>query len=166
MNILEQIKAEIERLHQEALQSADTEKVEKRLAWQRQVHFYEGKVSAYKSVLAFLDTLSQEKPSEDLKEELDRWRHHHFAGERDGLYSGEYLLRDSQLDIARHFAEWQKNKMMIDAVDATVSETTRIIPGCGSYTGAFQCKEIHIKVSEEFKKGEKVKALIIKKNRI
>lgn len=38
-----------------------------------------------------------------LEKELGRWRHKHFDGERDGNSSGEYLRRDSQLSIARHF---------------------------------------------------------------
>lgn len=46
-----------------------------------------------------------EHPEVNLEEEADKWRHHHFAGQRDGWYSGEYLTRESQLDIARHFYE-------------------------------------------------------------
>ena len=113
----------------------------------------------------------QEQPSEDLEKEIgsslneaaQKVEDYYDVGEEHG-----YLCchRGNIKDAFKAGAEWQKNKMLEDAVDATVSETTRIIPGCGSYTGAFQCKEIHIKVSEEFKKGEKVKVLIIKKNRI
>lgn len=44
-----------------------------------------------------------EQPEVDLEKELDQWRHEHFAGKRDGHYSGEYLERSSQLDLARHF---------------------------------------------------------------
>lgn len=45
----------------------------------------------------------QEHQEVDLEKELDQWRHEHFAGKRDGHYSGEYLERSSQLDIAHHF---------------------------------------------------------------
>lgn len=153
MNTIKLIKAELERRITEDYNSSDN-------------HDDEIAQGVCASLIAFLDTLSQEKPSEDLKEELDRWRHHHFAGERDGLlYSGEYLLRDSQLDIARHFAEWQKNKMLEGAINATVIETTQILPGCGSYTGEFRSKEIHLlKVPEGFKRGEKVKVIIVKED--
>lgn len=41
----------------------------------------------------------------DLEKELDTWRHNHFHGRRDDDYSGEYLERSSQLDIAKHFFE-------------------------------------------------------------
>lgn len=46
-----------------------------------------------------------EKIEELLEEELNQWRHKHFRGKRDGDYNGEYLERESQLDIARHFYE-------------------------------------------------------------
>lgn len=60
-------------------------------------------------LLSFLDTLEEksEIPTNlDLEKELESWRHNHFEGKRDGHYSGEYLERSSQLDIARHFAQW------------------------------------------------------------
>lgn len=40
-----------------------------------------------------------------LEEELDKWRHDHFHGKRDENFSGEYLERTSQLELARHFYE-------------------------------------------------------------
>lgn len=52
----------------------------------------------------------EESEIEDLEEELNNWRHNHFHGRRDKDASGEYLERKSQLDLARHFAEWQKQK--------------------------------------------------------
>ena len=63
----------------------------------------EGLHDAYKAVKNVIDSLQQEQPEVDLEKELGQWRHKHFAGERDGHYSGEYLERSSQLDIARHF---------------------------------------------------------------
>lgn len=46
-----------------------------------------------------------------IEKELEKWRHEHFSGKRDGQYNGEYLERESQLSLARHFAEWgAKNK--------------------------------------------------------
>ena len=36
---------------------------------------------------------------------LDSWRHNHFNGKGDEDFSGEYLTRESQLDLAKHFFE-------------------------------------------------------------
>lgn len=48
--------------------------------------------------------------SEDLEQELNNWRHKHFHGRRDKDANGEYLERTSQLDLAQHFAKWQKEQ--------------------------------------------------------
>lgn len=52
--------------------------------------------------------IEEEPASKDLEEEVSNWRHNHFHGRRDKDASGEYLERESQLDLARHFAEWGK----------------------------------------------------------
>lgn len=52
---------------------------------------------------------SRERPEVDLEKEIGAWRHEHFNGERDGHYSGEYLTRASQSDLAHHFYELGKN---------------------------------------------------------
>ncbi len=54
-------------------------------------------------------SLQQEQQEVDLERELKKWRHEHFRGERDGHYSGEYLERNSQLEIAHRFYELGKN---------------------------------------------------------
>ena len=41
----------------------------------------------------------------DLEKECDTWRHNHFHGRRDKEASGEYLERNSQLELAKHFFE-------------------------------------------------------------
>lgn len=67
----------------------------------------EGRNFICDKLLSFLDTLESEKPMQrGLEEELDKWRHEHFHGKRDDHFSGEYLERTSQLDLARHFAQW------------------------------------------------------------
>ena len=52
----------------------------------------------------FLDTI--EVGVVDLVEvELNTWRHNHFHGRRDIEASGEYLKRNTQLELAKHFFE-------------------------------------------------------------
>ena len=60
-------------------------------------HFYElGKQSG-----------SSEKPSEGLEEEIKSWHKRHFKSRNAwDDYSGHYLDKNSQLDLARHFAQW------------------------------------------------------------
>ena len=60
---------------------------------------------ALKDIKRAITSLQQEQPEVDLEKELEQWRHEHFKGKRDEYYSGEYLERESQLDIARHFYE-------------------------------------------------------------
>lgn len=55
--------------------------------------------------------LLQEQPEVDFEEILDKWRHDHFNGKRDGHYSGEYLERNSQMDLARYCFELGKNSV-------------------------------------------------------
>ena len=47
----------------------------------------------------------------DIKKELDKWRHHHFDGRRDGDRNGEWLERSSQLDLANYFYDLAKKEM-------------------------------------------------------
>ena len=97
----EQIRAEIERL-KECSVSAKMEWIDE--GYNQNAFAEDCRIASFDKLLAFLDTLP-EQPEVDLEKELDQWRHEHFAGERDGHYSGEYLKRSSQLDIARHFYE-------------------------------------------------------------
>ena len=65
-----------------------------------------------------------------LEEELDKWRHEHFHGKRDDHFSGEYLERTSQLELARYFAQWgtehAREQMMKDAVP--FYEILKVVP--------------------------------------
>ena len=96
--LIQVIKAEIERLKDENNNiRCDSNKA-----------YCQGYGDAFVDLLPFLDTLESEKPMnlDELKVELDIWRHDHFHGARDGHFSGEYLERTSQLDLANHFAQW------------------------------------------------------------
>lgn len=62
-----------------------------------------------KKVIDIIDSL-QQQPKVDFERELEKWRHEHFKGKRDGYYNGEYLTRTSQLDIARYFYKLKTTK--------------------------------------------------------
>jgi len=110
--------------------------------------------------------LVEEPVSEDLEKELDNWRHLHFNGRRDKELSGEYLKRSSQLDLAHHFADWQKKQMMKDAIDIIPFD---INPNNGiahfrireQYGEELTIKSSWI-ISQGIKVNRKVKLIIIK----
>ena len=94
MSNIEKIRQEIERLKEEY-----NEQVSARLISESLVSM--GKVEALNKVLAFIDSLSEEKPSEDLEKAAARY-------ERDNR---ESIL--SAVDIVDAFiagAKWQKEK--------------------------------------------------------
>lgn len=39
----------------------------------------------------------------NIEEELAKWRHKHFKGMRDREVIGDWLMRESQLDMAEYF---------------------------------------------------------------
>ncbi|MCR5352382.1 MAG: hypothetical protein K6E35_07840 [Bacteroidales bacterium] len=61
-------------------------------------------------------------PGVELEKAVEDWRHDHFGGKRDGHYSGEYLERSSQVDLARHIAELQREQMLKDVMTALVNQ--------------------------------------------
>lgn len=83
-----------------------------------------------KQLLSTIPTIESEKPieQEKLEEALDKWRHDHFHGKRDDHFSGEYLERKSQLDLAYHFAKWgaehlaNERKMTRDVEDVAAEK--------------------------------------------
>lgn len=67
------------------------------------------------NVLTYIDSLQEEKECDDLEQELIKWHENHFK-KKDTFtkMSGFYLTRQSQLDLAKHFAEWQKQQILGD----------------------------------------------------
>lgn len=156
MTIIEQIKAEIEmriiilREDEIVRQNCSTD-------------FLEGKIFGYEEVLSFLDTLETEKPMEGLEVELDIWRYIHFNGARDGHFSGEYLERTSQLDLAHHFAQWQKEQMMKEAVEGIVAESYGYEKNEDGDWVQVVSPIIRINV-EKYSLGDKVRIIIVKED--
>ena len=122
----------------------------------------------------FIDSLPEESASEDLEEEVNNWRHNHFHGRRDKDASGEYLERESQLDLARHFAEWQKQKDFEELLKSDMSKFKECYE-----KGRFDMREEMMKNAIEvvvtntsfiplpkldIKAGDKVKIIIVKED--
>lgn len=71
-----------------------------------------GLVEFLKSLYKENNTNSAQEQSVELEKEMIAWHKKHFNGKRKWEEtSGEYLTRESQLDIARHFAKWQREQM-------------------------------------------------------
>ena len=101
----EKLIAEIERLKEEYNKSIPVNVPNDRMEATKALVCM-GKVEVLNQALCVLHSLQQEQPEVDLEKELNQWRHKHFKGKRDGDYCGEYLERESQFDLARHF--WNK----------------------------------------------------------
>lgn len=104
------------------IQKIKQEILRRKQSWQHSDKQYEhGGKDVCDYLLGFIDSLPEEPVSEDLEEEMIRWHKEHFGNERDwGKTSGEYFTRKSQLELALHFAEWQKQQMMKDALEITI----------------------------------------------
>lgn len=90
-------------------------------------------------IIRFIDALQEEPVSEDLEKEIDRWSKKQYYNDSEKCVFAV---------VARHFAEWQKQHMMKDAVDAT-------IPIHG---------QIWIDNNTSYKAGDKVKVIITKED--
>ena len=178
----EKIKKEIERQIEKGKvkcqQSRENNDRESFVAWSAHI-------ATCGQLLVFINSLPEEPASEDFEEEMIKWHKQHFNGDRDwDKTSGEYLTRKSQLDIARHFAEWQHGKdfddlllsemkfpkefyekgrldtidgMMKDAVETTIVNDWQY----GKDPDHAIIPAIHQRI-EGFDAGDKVKIMIIK----
>lgn len=103
MGLIQQIKAEVERRKKKAEHYIEACKVS-----ERPFEYWSGQ----KDVLElfekeFLSTLQEQPACEELEEEIKSWHKRHFKSRNSWEdYSGHYLDKNSQLDLARHFAQW------------------------------------------------------------
>lgn len=134
------IKEEIERLLKENKHNQHNDSIEESLDKASKCRFlYELK--------KFIDSLPEEPANEDLEEEYDNYFKKHEIDIVLNPYS-------NCKEIARHFAEWQKQKMMKDAVDATILDVDAQTIEFGLWPEKLL----------DIKEGNKVKILIIKEN--
>ena len=180
MNDKEKIKVEIERLKAIADYQLENCKVGKS-AWNQQVEVCE-------KLLSFIDSLQEEptkkcmytkdnftdedrkvlcegceedceygkkyqKPvRDDLESEIiKRWKVLHGSGNSTPF--------DTFNGIACHFANWQKQQMMKNTVDAVAEKPLAIADGCED---AVRFEVVGDEFAQGFKSGDKVKIIIIK----
>lgn len=120
------------------------------------------RIDSYKALLSFIDSLPEEPVSEDLEEEMIRWHKEHFGNKRDWeKTSGDYLTRKSQLDIARHFAEWKESQLMEDALNCSIIMHPN--DRFANYSVSAYVPPLH-PASTYISNGNKVKVIIIKED--
>ena len=122
---------------------------------------YNGEIDTYtRNILdrlkSNIDTLEvkevqEESVSEDLEEEIDNYVKRNGYDGLDSIEEVKY--------IANHFAEWQKQQMMKDAVDAKVTARWPLhsSPLYNSY-------EMYVPYAQHLSEGDKVKLIIIKED--
>lgn len=97
---------------------------------------------------------SQEPVSEDFEKEMDNYIPTVFSKDMD---SGEPRFTTwfrALRKTARHFANWQKNKMMEDAVDGIVAASA----GALIATGFVKSEDVNVKF------GDKIKIIVVKED--
>ena len=115
--------------------------------------------SELKYIDRFLDTLQEQPVCEDLKAEVERCVYKPFF-DLDGIAvkgATHYLTVEDVADIARHFANWQKEQMMKEAVERIVKEDAGGYP----YIDATELYD-YTEDKPLAKKGDKVKIIIVK----
>ena len=101
-------------------------------------------VGIVENPLKFFMTSQEEHESDEFEKEVERWR------KEKGADNIRYY------ECARHFADWQKQQMMKDAVDAKVT-------GAGSREGSILlAAEFFAENVPVCKYGDKVKLIIVK----
>lgn len=137
MSNIEKIRQEIERLKAE----------NRNIRCQHNENYCIGYDDAFNDLLPVIDSLPEEKLSEDLNDEIKKFIEE-YGYERD---EDKLLIAI----VARHFAEWQKEQMMKDAVEGEIQMR---------YSGSLCAKTIRVINEDKFKLGDKVKIIIVKED--
>ena len=142
----EKILAEIERLYNQSL--ADENRQADR-GLERAANVSYGKSIACKELLSFINTLPKEPVSEDLEDAAIKYADENTEDPTEmNEYDSEYFdWHDYCERVYKAGAQWQKEQMMKDAVDATLAKTEGMI---------------WIDNTKAYNKGDKVKVIIIK----
>lgn len=159
----EKIKEEIERIKKESLEGK-----------KNYYDYYDGVGDACDEILQFTDSLPEEPASDDLEEELHSWMRKNC--DDNGFFN--------PLELARHFAEWQREKddkhigdlqweaylkgeqdtkqqMMKDALDGCV---LLIVKSDTFSRNLFISTPQLYKELQKYKHGDKLKIIIVKED--
>ena len=112
MDKLQQVKAKLEEMKAKYNQERDEE--ENPLHSDGNGMYWSGFFTCLKEITSIVDSLPEESANEDLEEEIDAWCQN--------VITGLPIVKEA----ARHFADWQKQQMMKDAVHAIVDNPFRM----------------------------------------
>lgn len=106
------------------------------------------KADSYKELLSFIDSLPEDAGSNDLDEEIVNWCNNGDLG-----FDFDY---EAIRDTARHFANWQKQQLMKDAIEGEIGDIMPLIE-VGEMNNYLKYIKAH-----GLKTGDKVKVILIK----
>ena len=77
-----------------------------------------GFYNALDRIESFINSFSKESINKDLEKEISTWIPAHISGgDNDELKDTKNVITEWAGIVARHFAEWQKEQMLKDAVE-------------------------------------------------
>ena len=119
-----------------------------------------GYLDANETLLSFIDSMQEEPVHVDLEDEIEQYMDHNYYIDEDFVVCDRNHVdfkfhEDNFKEVARHFAEWQKQQMLKDAKLAAVKDAT-----VAEYWDNWLILDPYLRGS--FKDGEKVKIVILK----
>lgn len=115
---VEAIHAEIER------QKEYSHKMSDKANSNRMKYYFDGADEVCNQILSFIDSLPEEKPSNDLETEITTWIPNHIKCEKDPDL-GRVIIKWAGF-VAHHFAEWGKKQVLQEIYDGKVKPVDKI----------------------------------------
>lgn len=114
-------------------------------------------------IIDTIDSLQKEPISEELEKEIDKFFKDWGTDEINGGQYGINLDIRELKDIARHFANWQKEQMLANGKSGTVQKDNQAILDNGTYIDLDPSMQLKPSF-EGLKKGDRIKVIIIKED--
>lgn len=119
-----------------------------------------GRMEVINALYRLLDSMQEEPVHVDLEEEIEQYMDHNYYIDEDFVVCDRNHVdfkfhEDNFKEVARHFAEWQKQQMLKDAKLAAVKDAT-----VAEYWDNWLILDPYLRGS--LKDGEKVKIVILK----